>query len=928
MSSPLIQYYFTQFIGDATASPLPTIKGLAAFKGIALIDTDVYIPGGNGSEWYINQNQFFRQIRNLAIDLTDMPNENVSGDQTYVPTGIHWQVAQSTSMQNVAITMPLGGGTTAVGIFTENGSGGFMSDMSFFGGNIGMRVGSQQFTARGLTFTLQATAVSMIWDWGWTWQDIYVNAAYIAFDCTSFGGPVNGAQVQGTGSLTVIDSHFSSVPYAITVGPTLQPAILLDNLLIDGNTPSVVLVSGGETILPGTSGPAVTIASWAMGRQYSGPDDGGTSTAGSLSPALRKPAALLDPSDRHMHFTRSKPQYEALSAAAFVSVASYGAVGDGKSDATSALNAAFGAVVFVPAGVYMVSSTVFIPVGTRVVGELWPQIMAHGRAFSDASAPVPVVQVGRPGDVGVLEMSDLLVTVQGPAPGAVMVEWNVKQSSQGSAGMWDSHVRVGGAIGSNMQAAQCPAQSVYDAECAGAAMMMHVNTWFRVADHDLDNSAQPQINVFAARGVLVESQGPVWFWASASEHAVLYQYQLANASNIFLGHMQTESPYYQPTPSSLDVFPPGAYASDSGFADCYGSAGCLSAWALLISNSRDVFIYGAGFYSWYASYSEACLAGERCQQRLVQTDYSQGIWLYSLYTKGATESVSPLGGIAPVAQADNNNGFLTGASIGGIVAPGNNPTPESLVPMPDLASACGNVACGQTVTLSAACASAIAALPTSGANNNPPGPDNCGEACDIYRLVTGTCCGTGGSACFSIAIPPGVSMPAPFPISSGYKPPASATYSAPGYDASGHPTTSTYDSKHTPPTAIVFPPGWIPFTGTGPPLVVAPLEELPDDPGYSLIIVDQWDDNSWDDTDPTLAGPPPTSTANSPPPPPAATAGIILWAVIESDTGDGGGLETYWAVSDFTNNAYGSCDGAKDGSQEYDQSSKEAHWDD
>jgi hypothetical protein len=27
------------------------------------------------------------------------------------------------------------------------------------------------------------------------------------------------------------------------------------------------------------------------------------------------------------------------------------------------------------------------------------------------------------------------------APGAIVVEWNVQQSSQGAAGMWDSHIR-------------------------------------------------------------------------------------------------------------------------------------------------------------------------------------------------------------------------------------------------------------------------------------------------------------------------------------------------------------------------------------------------------------------------------------------------------------------------------------------------------
>ena len=64
--------------------------------------------------------------------------------------------------------------TTAVGIFMENGSGGFVSDLTFYGGNIGMRVGSQQFTARDLSFTLTLTAISMVWDWGWTWKNLYV----------------------------------------------------------------------------------------------------------------------------------------------------------------------------------------------------------------------------------------------------------------------------------------------------------------------------------------------------------------------------------------------------------------------------------------------------------------------------------------------------------------------------------------------------------------------------------------------------------------------------------------------------------------------------------------------------------------------------------------------------------------------------------
>lgn len=50
---------------------------------------------------------------------------------------------------------------TAVGIFMENGSGGFMSDLEFIGGNAGMIVGSQQFTFRKCAFALHILFLSL-----------------------------------------------------------------------------------------------------------------------------------------------------------------------------------------------------------------------------------------------------------------------------------------------------------------------------------------------------------------------------------------------------------------------------------------------------------------------------------------------------------------------------------------------------------------------------------------------------------------------------------------------------------------------------------------------------------------------------------------------------------------------------------------------
>lgn len=62
--------------------------------------------------------------------------------------------------------------------------------------------------------------------------------------------------------------------------------------------------------------------------------------------------------------------------------------------------------------------------------------MAIGSKFEDVRNPRVAVKVGNEGDVGIVEIQDLLFTVSGPTAGAVLVEWNIHESSQGSAGLW------------------------------------------------------------------------------------------------------------------------------------------------------------------------------------------------------------------------------------------------------------------------------------------------------------------------------------------------------------------------------------------------------------------------------------------------------------------------------------------------------------
>lgn len=79
----------------------------------------MYIPGGGGAEWFVNQNNMYRSVRNFVIDVTRVPASASA-------TGIHWQVSQATSLMNIVFRMSTASGNNHQGIWMENGSGGFM----------------------------------------------------------------------------------------------------------------------------------------------------------------------------------------------------------------------------------------------------------------------------------------------------------------------------------------------------------------------------------------------------------------------------------------------------------------------------------------------------------------------------------------------------------------------------------------------------------------------------------------------------------------------------------------------------------------------------------------------------------------------------------------------------------------------------------
>lgn len=748
IKSPIIMYYYTQMIGDAFS--MPVLKGTADFNttGLALIDADPYIVGGYGAGWYQNQNNFYRQIKNIVIDMTDMPEQNPGGGEV---NGIHWQVAQACSMQNVVFNMkPPSTTNRQRGIMMENGSGMFMADVVFNGGNVGAYLGSQQFTTRNFTFNNCNTAIQVNWNWLWTFKSLNINNCQVGLNMSRSDAVGN----ETVGSAILMDSKISASQAAIitSYGPNTIPeagsTLLIHNVDFGGSAVAVQDVSGKQ-ILAGN----VVVDAWGQGNAYipsgsttqvkrapQNPDTvpiganhtctgvvtmtsivtvsptprGSTSRSSTISfpttnasnatatiaaskcsgsaviPTQTKiiqqqmnkqtlPSVLLDSSGAV--FERSKPQYLDTAQANFISVKKLGAVGDGITDDSDAIQGALNTVttdqiLYFDHGAYYITKTIEIPSNIKITGEIWPLIMIGGDNFQDVNNPQVAIRVGKPGDTGNVEISDLIFETRGPAPGAIMMEWNVQEETQGSCGMWDSHFRVGGTAGTELQLAQCEAgkSKAFDPNCAGSFLMMHVtqsasayfeNTWFWVADHDLDlgHSAKNnpnQTSIFNGRGVFIESQGPVWLWGTSSEHSQLYNYQLSNAKNIFMGSIQTETAYMQSAPNALNGgFAPNAAYSDPDFADCTDD-NCKKTWGLRILDSSDIYMFGGGLYSFFDDYTQTCLEGEECQTNMIDIECSTSVHLYGLVTKAATNQIT-VNGQPAVLEKDNPN--LFGATV-------------------------------------------------------------------------------------------------------------------------------------------------------------------------------------------------------------------------------------------------------------------------
>ncbi|KAL9014637.1 MAG: hypothetical protein Q9173_000714 [Seirophora scorigena] len=542
VSSPIVDYYYTQIIGNPNSPPV--IKATSNLSAIAVIDGNPYLPGNadhpGGFPGWSPVNLFYRQIRNFVID-----DESNKGNQHH-------------------------------GVFIEEGSGGNLNDLTFNGGLNAVYFGSQQFTVRNCTINNANNAINMVWDWGWTFQSISINNCSVGLTITN-----TSPTTQTVGSVTFIDSiantpvgHLTSHRRNATF---TNGSLVLENVQLE-NVLAAVQSVGNTTILDGTpEGGSSTIAAWAQGHSYTSANQ--SAIAGPIS-GIQRAQSLLDKTT-NKYYTRSKPQYASLPASQFLSARAAGATGDGESDDTKPLQDIFiraagqGKIVFLDPGVYKVTRTLSVPAGSKNVGEAYPLILSSGTYFANMQDPKPVVQVGKPDEAGCVELSDFIVGSQGAQAGAVVIEWNLVSDATPS-GMWDVHVRIGGFAGSNLQLADCLAtpnqNGMVNEKCIGAHTAMYVtkgarglymeNVWLWTADHDLDDPVFTNITVYSGRGLNMQAEKDFWLIGTSSEHHTLYQYQIASTCALFAGQIQTETAYYQPNPRA-----PAPFTLDPRFQD-------------------------------------------------------------------------------------------------------------------------------------------------------------------------------------------------------------------------------------------------------------------------------------------------------------------------------------------------------------------------
>ncbi|KAL8754289.1 MAG: hypothetical protein Q9184_005155 [Pyrenodesmia sp. 2 TL-2023] len=333
-----------------------------------------------------------------------------------------------------------------------------MSDFTIYGGQHAALFGNQQVTVRNSVINQDANdAINMVWDCGWTFHSISINNCSVGFNITN-----TSPTTQTVGSRTVINS--SIMDTVVGVLTSYRPnasytngSLVLENFELKNVAMAIQGISNSTSLRGTPKGSSRTIAAWAQGHSYK---PTGPSTISGPILAFQRSQSLLDVKT-NKYYTLSKVQCTGLPVSQLLSARAAGAEGNGKTDDTDSLQM----LILQAAGE---GKVLFLDYALK---------KSHARFTSRPKPRYPVVQVGKPGDKGWIELSDFIVGIQGAQAGAVGIEWNIK-SRDTPSGMWDVHVRIGGFAGSDLQLADCRAtpgeENAVNEKSIGAHTLMHV----------------------------------------------------------------------------------------------------------------------------------------------------------------------------------------------------------------------------------------------------------------------------------------------------------------------------------------------------------------------------------------------------------------------------------------------------------------------
>jgi hypothetical protein len=350
LSTPMVVYVPP---GDYVVTNTLTLWFLTHLIGNSLCPPRLLLPAGTwpGGQNYVlagdtsysgdHDDEFYRGIAHIDV---------VIGENNGGAGGIHWAVSQATFLRDMVIDL---GSSGTYGIFDENGSGGFASDLTIIGGHIGLYVGNQQWTWMSINASGSSqSCVNQNWDWVSAWVGFSVSNCPIGFQ---FPG-------SNDGSILLIDGQASDIPLMVQARGGNN--IFVERLNAT-NVPMIV-----STGLTGNASGSIMVPGWRQGTAYTANGVNAPGTVGSVP--LTRPDAPLE--------RRLRPTFDG-EAAVPVSVLSFGAKGDGVSDDTAALRAAIAAspTVFLPYGYYLLSGHRHPPCRLRARGRARLGARCQGR---------------------------------------------------------------------------------------------------------------------------------------------------------------------------------------------------------------------------------------------------------------------------------------------------------------------------------------------------------------------------------------------------------------------------------------------------------------------------------------------------------------------------------------------------------------------